>query len=113
MDAPWKYTGASSPHGAAAEPSLRRSVRCEKPCAARTVLPCSALPSALPPLSSAAGAPAADVRKAAVDALVELYVALGDALVPKLKLHLRDDQVKLVGMFVHKRAATKAAAAAA
>ena len=72
-----------------------------------------ALPSALPPLSSAAGAPAADVRKAAVDALVELYVALGDALVPKLKLHLRDDQVKLVGMFVHKRAATKAAAAAA
>ncbi|KAH8054811.1 hypothetical protein JL722_8761 [Aureococcus anophagefferens] len=72
-----------------------------------------ALPSALPPLSSAAGAPAADVRKAAVDALVELYVALGYALVPKLKLHLRDDQVKLVGMFVHKRAATKAAAAAA
>ena len=64
-----------------------------------------ALPRALPPLAAAAAAPAPDVRKAAVDALVELYVSLGDALVPKLKMHLRDDQVKLVGMFVHKRTA--------
>ena len=62
-----------------------------------------ALPRLLPPLAACAAAPAAEVRKAAVDAFVELYVALGDALVPQLKSLLREDQLKLVNLYVHKR----------
>ena len=47
-------------------------------------------------------APGADVRKAAVDGLVDVYRALGDGVVPKFKQFLRDDQVRLVGTYVHR-----------
>jgi hypothetical protein len=62
----------------------------------------NALPTLLPALSAACSAPGADVRKAAVDGLVDVYRALGDGVVPKFKQFLRDDQVRLVGTYVHR-----------
>ena len=45
----------------------------------------NALPTLLPALGAACSAPGADVRKAAVDGLVDVYRALGDGVVPKFK----------------------------
>ena len=55
-----------------------------------------------------------DVRKAAVDCLVELHLALGeDALGPELRPLLRDEQQKLVDWYVAKRVAQREEAACA
>jgi len=62
----------------------------------------NALPTLLPALGAACSAPGADVRKAAVDGLVDVYRALGDGVVPKFKQFLREDQVRLVGTYVHR-----------
>ena len=62
----------------------------------------AALGTLLPFFCAAASAPGADVRKAAVEGLAHLHGVLGDAVVPQLKQHLRDDQVRLVGTYVHR-----------
>ena len=45
----------------------------------------NALPTLLPALGAAGARPGADVRKAAVDGLVDVYRALGDGVVPKFR----------------------------
>ena len=53
-----------------------------------------------------------DVRKAAVDCLVELHLALGEeTLGPELRPLLRDEQQKLVDWYVSKREAQRERAA--
>ncbi|GBG60645.1 hypothetical protein CBR_g8665 [Chara braunii] len=59
------------------------------------------LPLLLPPLYEAFGSPHAAVRKAVVLALVEMYMMLGDALIPHLS-GLPHTQLKLVTIYANR-----------
>ncbi|CAG9467538.1 unnamed protein product [Pedinophyceae sp. YPF-701] len=54
------------------------------------------------PLTVAASSPSADLRKAAVFAMVDMWVTAGDVLGPLLASHLTDSQLKLVTIYVNK-----------
>ena len=60
------------------------------------------LPQFLPGLYQAFKNPSADVRKAVVFTLVELYMALGDAFTPHLN-QLNTAQLKLVTIYINRQ----------
>jgi len=59
-------------------------------------------PRLAPRLSPALSHPSADVRKAAVFAIVDLWSAAGDALETHLRPHLSDSHLRLVGIYVQR-----------
>ncbi|KAJ1639527.1 armadillo-type protein, partial [Pavlovales sp. CCMP2436] len=59
------------------------------------------LPQLLPPLFDAFKSPSADVRKAVVFALVDMYLVLGDELTPHLS-ELSTSQLKLVTIYINR-----------
>lgn len=65
------------------------------------------LPQLLPPLFDAFKSPSADVRKAVVFALVDMFLVLGDELTPHLS-ELSTSQLKLVTIYINR--STKARA---
>lgn len=65
------------------------------------------LPQLLPPLFDAFKSPSADVRKAVVFTLVDMYLVLGDALTPHLS-ELSTSQLKLVTIYINRTAKSRA-----
>ena len=64
------------------------------------------LPQLLPPLFDAFKSPSADVRKAVVFALVDMYLVLGDQLTPHLS-ELSTSQLKLVTIYINRTTKTR------
>lgn len=65
------------------------------------------LPQLLPPLFDAFKSPSADVRKAVVFALVDMYLVLGDELTPHLS-ELSTSQLKLVTIYINRTTKARA-----
>jgi CLIP-associating protein 1/2 len=96
---------------AAVPPSAARVVRCLS-AAVQRAKPAplqAALPALLPPLFAAFNAETADVRKAVVFCLVDLYLAIGEPLMPALA-PLSSAQAKLLQIYIQR--ATQPGAAA-
>lgn len=69
----------------------------------------NALPQLLPSLVDALSGEAVETRKAAVLALVEIYLVVGDSLMPYLAPTLTTAQLKLVTIYISRRAGGKTA----
>ena len=67
----------------------------------------SILPQLLPPLFEAFRNPNADVRKAVVFCLVDMYLVLGEQLTPHLE-ELSTSQLKLVTIYINKTTKARA-----
>ena len=65
------------------------------------------LPQVLPPLFEAFKNPNADVRKAVVFCLVDMYMVLGEQLTPHLAV-LSTSQLKLVTIYINRTAKARA-----
>lgn len=92
----------SSPSVPAPLSQLQATIKCiGRVCAAMSQASAlRATPRLVGPLCAAMGHASADVRKAVVFALVDLWSVVGDALSVHLRPHLTDSQMRLVAIYV-------------